>query len=398
MVDTPSTVAEPSTEADLELIDILQVLVENLRLLVVGPLLIGLLVLGITFVVKPKFTGKTSFMPPLQQQSTMAMMLQSLGAVGGLASAATGLKNPNDQFVAMVKSETIANRLVDQFHLQQRYDEEEYRSSALKELASRTTVTAGKDNLIVIEVLDEDPKVAASMANAYVAELGELLKKLAITEAQQRRQFFEKQLLQTKDNLVKAESALRASGVNTSAMKSVPDVSVRTVAEIQARIAGQEIKLASMRGYLTDSSPDFRQALNELSALRGQLAKIEGNSPGSIELSPADSNYVARVRDVKYHEVLFEMLARQFELAKADEAREGVNIQVVDMALPPDRKSRPKRAIIAVLATLASGVLLVLFVFLRKAWRQAVADPRTSTKLAHLGKSWRTSLNSGGGL
>jgi tyrosine-protein kinase Etk/Wzc len=395
MVDTPSPVAERSSETDLDLFDLLQVFVDNLRLLVFGPLFIGLIVLGVTFVVKPKFTGKTSFMPPLQQQSTTAMMLQSLGAVGGLASAATGIKNPNDQFVALVKSETIANRLIDRFQLQQRYEEEEYRSSAQKKLAARTTVTAGKDNLIVIEVLDEDPKVAAELANTYVTEFGELLKRLAITEAQQRRQFFEKQLLQTKDNLVKAESALRASGVNTTAIKSAPDLTVRTVAELQGRIAGQEIKLASMRGYLTDSSPDFRQALNELSALRAQLAKVEGNSLSSVNIAPAEANYVARVRDVKYHETLFEMLARQFELAKADEAREGVNVQVVDTALPPDRKSQPKRGIIAIVATLAAGVLLTLFVFVRHAWRQAASDARTSPKLARLGQSWRSSLQKG---
>lgn len=376
---------------DVDLLDLLQVVADNLRLLIAGPLLAGLVALGITFAIEPTYTATTRFMPPLQQQSSAAMALQSLGALGGLAGAATGLKNPNDQFIGLVGSESVANALIDQFKLVSRY-EVDFKVDARLRLSKLTRVTAGKDNLITIEVDDKDPAFAAQMANANVDELAKLLSRLAITEAQQRRVFFEKQLAQTRQNLAIAESALRTSGVNGSAAKSSPEVAIKAVAETQARIAAQEVKLSTMRGYLTESSPDFKLALTELYALRAQLGKAESSAAGSAPVNGADSNYIARLRDVKYNETLNELFTKQFELAKADEAREGPVIQIVDVAEAPERRSKPKRALTAVLVSLAAGMLLLLFVYVRQGFRGAVKAPESAGKIRNLQASLGRSL------
>ena len=392
MTPTPESATAPDTrpatpvedDDEINLLDLLQVVVDNLRLLVLGPLAAGLLALGISFVIAPTFTATTVFMPPQQQQSGAAMMLQSLGALGGLAGAATGLKNPNDQFVAFLKSTAVADALIDRFKLMDRY-ESEFKVDARKKLEANSNISSGKDGLITVEVDDKDPAFAANLANAYVEELGHMLNRLAVTEAQQRRAFFEKQLIQTKDKLTQAEQALQASGVNASALKSDPQAAVSAVAQLQAQIAAQEVKLASMRGYLTEAAPDFKQAQTELAALRAQFAKVEqsNNAP-----SGANADYVARYRDFKYFETLFELFAKQFELAKVDEAREGAVIQVVDVAQPPERKSKPKKALVAVLTTLASGMLLLLFVFVREALRGAAQTPETEQKLTEIKAAW----------
>jgi len=373
---------------EISLLDLLQVVVDNLRLLVLVPLGTGLLALGITFVIPPTFTATTVFMPPQQQQSSAAMMLQSLGALGGLAGAATGLKNPNDQFVGILKSDSVANALIDRFKLMERY-KSEFKVDARNTLDTKSNITSGKDGLITIEVDDKDPAFAAQLTNAYVDEFGNMLNRLAVTEAQQRRVFFETQLTKTKVQLAKAEQALQASGVNASALKSSPDAAVAAVAQLQAQIAAQEVKLASMRGYLTEAAPDFKQAQTELAALRAQFAKIEksGGSPNG-----SDADYVARFRDFKYYETLFELFAKQFELAKVDEAREGNVIQVVDVAQPPERKSKPKKGLIAVLTTLVTGILMLLFVFVRQAIRDAAQTPEISKKLSELKCAWSRAI------
>ncbi|OGB33294.1 MAG: lipopolysaccharide biosynthesis protein [Burkholderiales bacterium RIFCSPLOWO2_12_FULL_61_40] len=371
---------EPVEDDEINLLDLLQVIVDNLRLLVLAPLAAGLLALGITFAIAPTFTATTVFMPPQQQQSGAAAMLAGLGALGGLAGAATGIKNPNDQFVAFLKSDSIANALIDRFKLMERY-KSQLKTDARRTLDGVSKIASGKDGLITVEVDDKDPVLAAQLANAYVEELGKMLNRLAITEAQQRRAFFEKQLLQTKDKRTVAEQALRASGVNSSALKSNPEAAIKAVAELQAQIAAQEVKLASMRGYLTEAAPDFKQAQTELAALRAQFAKAEKSSTPT---GGADADYVARFRDVKYFETLFELFAKQFELAKVDEAREGAVIQVVDAAEPPERKSKPKKALIAVLTTLAMGMVLLLFVFIRTAWQGAAQTPETAEKMLRL--------------
>lgn len=382
----PGSVA--SDDDEINLLDLLQVMADNLRLLVLGPLLVGLLALGGSFLVPPTFTAKTVFLPPQQQQGGAAMLLQSLGALGGLAGAATGIKNPNDQFVAFLKSDSVSNALIDRFKLMDRY-ESEFRDDANKALDGVSKISSGKDGLITVEVDDKDPVFAAQLANGYVEELANIQARLTLTEAQQRRAFFEKQLIQTKSSLATAERALRASGVNRSALKSSPQAAISAVAELQAQIAAQEIKLAAMRGYLTESAPDFKQALTELSALRAQFSKVE-KSASAPDADEAD--YIGRYRDFKYFETLFELFAKQFELAKLDEAREGAVIQVLDVALPPERKSKPKKALIAVLATLATGFVLLLFVFVRQAVRSAGDDAESAAKIAQLKKALRKSM------
>lgn len=377
-------------EDDIELIDLLQVVVDNLRLLVLGPLAVGLLALAITFAIKPTFTATTKFMPPLPGQGSAAMMLQSLGALGGLAGAATGIKNPNDQFLGFLASESVGYSLIERFKLIERY-KSDYKSDALKELGNISRFVSGKDGLITVEVDDKDPAFAAGLANGYIDELGNLLKRLAITEAQYRRVFFEKQLSEIRGKLAAAEEALRASGVNSSVLRQSPDASIRLVAELQARIAAQEIKLTSLRGFLAESAPDFKQAQIEISALRVQLAKAESSTQPSPS-GAGDANYLARYRDVKYFESLFEFFARQFEVAKTDEAREGTVIQVVDVALPPDKKSKPKKAMIAILTTLASGLLLLVFVFVRQSWRGASNHPESARKVSSLRRSFSTAF------
>jgi tyrosine-protein kinase Etk/Wzc len=377
----------PEDDDEISLLDLLQVVVDNLRLLILAPLIAGLAALGITFAIAPTYTATTKFMPPQQQQSGAAAMLAGLGALGGLAGAASGLKNPADQYVAFLKSRSVQDALIDRFKLTERY-ETKFKEDARTALSANVLAASGKDGLITIDASDKDPTFAAQLANAHIEELGQLLNRLAVTEAQQRRVFFEKQLNSAKDNLTKAEQALKASGVNSSALKASPAAAVEGLAKLKATIAAQEIKLASMRGYLTESAPDFKQAQTELSAMRSQMARAEKEEPASS----SDSDYIAKFRDFKYHETLFELFAKQYEMARVDESREGAIIQVLDVAQPPERKSKPKKAMIAMMTTLAVGFTLLLFVFIRQALRGAAQTPESAEKLSQLGQAWRRAL------
>src|SRR5450830_787967 len=183
MIPNIETVEE---DDEISLLDLLQVVADNLRLLVLAPLAAGLLALGISFAIAPTFTATTKFMPPQQQQSAAASMLASLGALGGLAGAATGLKNPADQYVAFMKSRTVQDTLVDRFKLMERY-QSKYKENARTSLDANVLIASGKDGLITVDASDKDPAFAAQLANAYPEELTRLLSRLAVTEAKQRR-------------------------------------------------------------------------------------------------------------------------------------------------------------------------------------------------------------------
>ena len=377
-------------EEEISLLDLLQTIVDNLRLLVLGPLAVGFTALGISFLIPPTYTAKTQFLPPQQQQSAAASMLASLGSLGGLAGAVGGIKSPADQYLAYMKSVTVQDSLIERFKLQERY-KAETKTDARLALTGSVRSASGKDGLISVEVEDKDPKFAAELANAHVEELGKLLGKLATTEAQQRRLFFEKQLTQAKEKLIQSEIELKSTGVSGSVLKSNPASAIAAVAGLQAGVTAQEVKLGAMRGYLAETAPEFKQALNELANLKAQLAKQEKDTPAYSNFS-SQGDYVSKFREFKYNETLFELFAKQFEIAKVDESREGAVIQVLDAAQPPERKSKPKKALIAIISTLAAGFVLMLFVFIRQAMRNVKQDPGSAPKITALQASWRKAL------
>jgi uncharacterized protein involved in exopolysaccharide biosynthesis len=385
MTDSPQAL---DAEDEISLLDLLHTIVDNLRLLIIGPLVVGLAALGISFFVTPTFTATVKFLPPQQQQSAAASMLASLGGLGGLAGAAAGLKNPADQYLAFMKSNTVQDALIDRFKLQERY-ETKFKSDTRLALTASTRASSGKDGLITVEIDDKEPEFAAELANAHVDELQKLLARLAVTEAQQRRAFFEKQLDQVKAKFTAAEQALRATGVSSSVLKSNPASALAAVAGLKAQVTAQEVKVGAMRGYLAETAPDFKQAMSELANLRAQLAKQEKDEPAD---AAGQGDYVAKFREFKYQETLFELFARQFEMAKVDESREGAVIQVLDAAQPPERKSKPKKALIAIIATLATGFALLLFVFIRQALRNASQDNESAQKIDALKASWHKAL------
>jgi len=361
------------------LFDLLVPIAQHLKLLVFGPLLAGLAALGITYLISPTFTATTKFLPPQQQQSATASALASLGALSGLAGAAGGIKSPGDQYVALMQSVSVADRLVDKFKLMDVY-KAEYRFQARNALGSNVRIAFGKkDGLITVEVDDKEPQRAADLANAHVDELRRLTSELALTEAQQRRAFFETQLKQTRDRLTLAQQALQSSGFSPGALRAEPRAAAEGYARLKAEATAAEVRLQTMRQRLTDNAPELLQQQTLVSALRSQVVKLETNID-----APRDGDYLGKYREFKYQETLFELFSRQYELARLDESREGALIQVVDVATKPEWKSKPKRGQMALVTTLAAAILLIAFVLVRHAWRRAAMQPETAEKLAQL--------------
>lgn len=365
------------------LLDLALILAENLKLLIVVPLAAGIVALGIGFLITPTYTATARLLPPTQQQSASAAIASQLGPLAGLIGGAAGIKSTTDQYVSLLKSRTVLDAMVERFKLKELY-KTELTVDARRALEGAIRVSAGlRDNIITVEVDDRDPARAADMTNALIDELRNLTNTLAVTEAGQRRLFFDTQLKQAQNNLTKAEITLRTSGVNEATLRTVPQSTLEAIARLRAQITAQEIKLASMRTYMTDTNAELRVALQELGALKSELLKVEQNTVANAG-GGEGAQYISRYRDFKYHETLFELMAKQYELARLDEAREGVVIQVVDAAKPPERKSRPRKAVTAVLTTVVVLFLTMLFVLMRHALRNAAQNPGFSEKLERL--------------
>jgi len=348
-----------ASEDELAAADLFTMLRARWKLLAFVPLLVGLLAFGATFLLPKMYTGTSKILPPQQNQGLAAMLAQQFGGVAALAGAAGGLKNPNDQFVALLTSRTVVDRLVERFELKQLYGSE-FQEDARKVLADRSSISAGRDGLITVEVDDREPARAAALANAYVEALGKLMRGLAMTEAAQRRVFFENKLAESKERLIMAEAALGSSPVSERVLKTEPRAAAEIIARLRAEIAVNEIALATMRGYLADGSPELKLAQGRLSALRSQLTAAQMADVRSVE--PDRDSYIAKYREFKYSEGVFELLAKQYELARIDEARDGSSIQIVDLAVQPERNSKPYRALISIASALSAFVIALAWV------------------------------------
>ena len=385
---------EPAAEDEASLLDLLIVLAKHKRIVLGFPLAVGVVASVVCVLMPNVYTGTARILPPQQSASAATALLNQLGgALGGLTGAAGGsfgIRNPSDLYVGMLKSRTVADNLINGFGLRKVYDED-LLSSTRKRLENVTTITSGRDGIINIEVDDHDPKRAADMANAYVDELKKLTKVLAVTEASQRRLFFEQQLVQAKDNLTAAEIAAR-QGLQKGGLAQV-DAQGRSMIEVTARLRAQisakEVQLGAMRTFATEGNPELQRTQQELEALRHELGRIEGSSTlpatGKGDASGGSGlDNLGRLRDVKYYEFLYEFLAKQFELAKIDEAKDATVIQVMDRAIVPDRKSKPRRSLIVLLSAFLALCASVLWAVFKERATHARLDPTTSSRLTRL--------------
>ncbi len=371
-MNTTSATGEQYSSADLDeddgisLGELFSILLAQWKLIIGGSVVAGLIALGIAFLLPPIYTAKTVILPPQQQQSSAAAALSSLGALAGLAGGVAGISSPADKYIALMQSTTVSNHVIDKFKLMEVY-ESKFRIDAQKALLANVRISAGKkDGLLTIEVDDESPARSADMANHYVNELRAITTSLAVTEAQQRRVFFEQQLQKTKEKLTQAQIELQGSGFNAGALKAEPKAAAEGYAKLRAEVTTVEVKLQTLRGMLADNAPEILQQQATLGALRRQLAALEvSTKPGN------DADYIGRYREFKYQETLFDLFAKQYELARVDESREGALIQVLDVATTPERKSKPKRGTIALGGAVLAGLILSAWVLIRHFRRSA---------------------------
>ena len=381
----------PARDEQLSLLDLLLMVArrQTLVLRVTGAFV---LIAAITsFLLSNIYTATAKVMPPQQNQSSLAMLLGEFGALGNLAGM--NVQTPNDLYVSMLKSRTVEDALIARFELQKVY-REKYLSDTRDRLEEVSDISTGPDGIITIKVDDEDPERAAKLANAYVEELLNLNQNLALSGASQRRQFFEKQLFKAKEDLAKAEVELR----NTQEKTGLVDIDNQAKAIIEAfaivrgQIAAKEVELQSMKAFATERNPDYIRTRNELAALRGQLAQLESRQRGgkgdlqvaTAQLPAVGLEYVNRLRDVKYYETIFEAVAKQYELARLDEANNVPVVQVMDQAVRPDKKSKPKRLLMIMVAGMAGLLLSIAWIMTAEFLGQVSAQTENTGKIAAL--------------
>ncbi len=385
------TASEPS------LIDLVTIVLLKKRFILAASVTSAITAAVIVSFLPVSYKAVAVILPFQQAQSSLAAFAS--GALGGLAGSAAinqiGLKSPGDLYVGLLGSSTIADAVVQRFHLQSVY-KTKLVSDARAALLQHVTFVSGKDSLIKITAEDRDPKRAADLANAFVQELHRQSSRITVTDAAHRRLFFEQQLATERDALADAEIGLKKTQQSTGMVSpsGQADAAFRATAELRAQIVSREVRLQAMRSFDTDDNPELQVLQEEIKGFRSQLAGFEEAGASKYELSAgklpqASLEYIRKLRGLKYHETLYDVLARQYEAARIDEAKEAPLIQVVDNATVPDKKTWPPRGLFTVAAGVAGLVLSSVWVLIARVMRHLAQTPAHGVQLKSLRNALR---------
>jgi len=351
------------------------------KLLVLGlPLIVAIAVAAYSLTLPAVYTATTKILPPQQSQSSILAALGQFGLVSGSGAG----KSVNELYAAMLGSRTLADAMIQRFNLKQPYGTTSS-EAARATLGGRTSFSSGKDGVITIGVDDEDPKRAATLANAYVEQLYKMNATLAVTEASQRRLFFERQLAQARDNLVQAENVAKR-GLEKGGLVQVEGQGraiLETTGRLRGTISAKEIQASAMRTFATEDNPALSMVQRELEAMKRELAKLEAGGdadPATAGKGKGMDNF-RLLRNVKYYETLFELLAKQYEIAKIEEAKDASLIQVLDPALEPEGRSKPRRTFMVGIATVVALFIAFLLAFIIESLRNATVDASRAAQI-----------------
>ena len=366
----------------LDLLDVLLVFAQRKRL-ILGWALAGLVIGIIALLRAPTlYMSQATIMPP-QQEGSSAALLSQLGALTAFSSVGSnlGLKNPADLYVSILQTNLVEDNMVDRFHLMDAYKIPD-RDGAAGMLRKRSKFNAGKDGLMQIIVEDKDPKRAAALVNGYADELFQQNNRLAIGSASQRRLFFEQQLARETDHLADAEVAMKQTQQATGVLQLSGQAQniIGQEANIQANITSHEVQLGALLSSSTEQNPEVVRLRNELAGLREQLQQLQKGTGGAMlsqhEFPAAGLEYIRKERDVQYHQTLYDLLARQLEAARIDEAKATPTVQMVDPPQVPKVRSWPKPLVFIIVGLVAGTMLGCIRVTVVYLYEYAETDPR----------------------
>jgi tyrosine-protein kinase Etk/Wzc len=394
---------QENTESDINLLDLLIALGQEKWTLVVVTVLAALTGIVVSLTTPATYVSRTSIMPS-QQSGGGGSALANLGSMaglaglGGLSNLAAGTKSSDEMFIALMRSQSVQSALIEQFKLKERYGARNNEEARLALNSKVTFLADKKSGLLFIDAQDKDPEFAAKLANAQFKELNVILSRLAVTEAQQRRAYYEQQIVKTQTQIPQLElefkDAQKSSGLEVTSLLSES-------VTLPGQIAAKELQLQVLSRFATGQNPDVKRLAVEISALRAQMARYElsrtesktsdSSKPGQVAESKK-TNFVQKATQayntLKIQEALLDGYVKQLELAKVDEAKEGPAVQVVDEARAAEMRAKPERKKMVIAYTVTGLIIAFVLAALRALLRHIRSTPEGMQRWSQLKQAW----------
>ena len=398
---------QENTEPDINFLDLLIALGQEKWTLFVVTFLAALTGVVVSLITPATYISRASIMPSQQSGggggglASLASLgsLAGLAGLGALSNMATGIKSTDEMYIALMRSQSVQSALIEQLKLKERYSAKNTDEARLALSSNVAILAQKKTGMLLIEAQDKDPEFAAQLANAQVKELNVILSRLAVTEAQQRRAYYEQQIVKIQTKIPQLEfefkDAQKSSGLEVASLLS-------EAGTLPGHIAAKELQLQVLSRFATGQNPELKRLAVEISALRAQMAKYElsktaqknseQSQPGQT-LENARTNFVQKATQayntLKIQEALLDGYVKQLELAKEDEAKEGPAVQVVDEARAPEIRAKPERRKMVLAYTVTGLIIALVLAGLRAFMRHMQSTSEGQQRWSQLKRAWR---------
>jgi len=374
-----------TVEHETSLLELMSVLVKRKKLIFSITAAAAVISVVITLMLKDVYTGTARIIPPQKEVSSGAAALLSSAAL----AVGSGFGGSGDLYVGILKSRSVADDVIKKLDLSVKMKAKNADIARLK-LAKKVRIQSDKSGIITIMADDRSPQLAADLANAFVEELGRTTVRMNLSKVGIERIFLEKRLSLVKTDLKKAEDELKSFSQSNKLVQvdSQARAAIDGIARLKAELASHEVQLSVLRSYQTDESPEVAALQAGIKKLLEEIGKLSGYDKGSggipsIGTFPAvELEYARRMRELKIQEAVYEQLTRQYEVAKLNEAKDTSSVQVLDTAVVPIKKSKPKRSMIVLLATLLAFSVSLLIAFVQEyCEKMSDEDRKTLTEI-----------------
>lgn len=360
---------------EINLLEYLLVIVKHKKMIFLSCVMTFVLACGITLLMPNIYTSTARILPPQDDSGGLNSMLGNMGGVASLVGISVG-HGSGDLYAGMLKSRSISDVVIDKFNLMAVY-KQNYRVKTYEALSKVVNISVDSDSGILgVTVEDEDPQRAADMANTYVEELQKLNVQLNLSSAGRERLFLEDRLRVVKADLAKAENVLKIFQEQNKAIRIDAQATaiIEAIAALKGELASKEIQLGVLQSSQTDQNPQVIALREGIAKVKEQIAKMEQSPKGkkvsgdifmaTSEVPELGIQYARLMRNFKVQETLYELLVKQYEVAKINEAKNTSTIQILDAGVVADKKSKPKRGLIVILSTFMIAVFTTLYAFI----------------------------------
>ena len=353
-------------------IEALENILKRWKTVVFIPLAAGILAIAIGFLMPKWYRAEAQVMPPYSAGGDLSNITGMLGGIMGLAGEGSFtlpmMVTPTDLWGGMVKAPGIADSIINRFNLIERY-KCKHLANARIAYENHLYVDIGGEGLLTVGYEDKDPQSAADITNAIIDVLDRTLQEVHVTSAKRTREFVETRLAQCDSALTAAEDAL-AKFQNTNRAISLEDqakVAVENVAQLYAQLSMLEVQIGAMKQSGAQYTPDMSQLQAQATEMRRKINQLEQKGDKLMLGIPINKypdlilEYARFYRDLKIQELLYEMIRQQYEQARIEEQRNTLTLHVLSRAVPPDKKLRPKKALMGLGTMVGVGIIVILW-------------------------------------